>query len=378
MPDSFALEGAIQPNRPAFNVPPHPGLVRVGLLVPGADAPGYFLSSLRDSEKRWITTKSSNSGYKRGVNGRAKSSAVLVGLLLGFLSGCAGGENHYSERRTGASTGVVTVYVVNYPLKYFAERIGSDKVTVELPVPEDQDPAFWHPAPKTIAAYQEADLILLNGASYAKWTKTTALPESRLVDTSAAFHDRYIETTGALTHAHGPGVEHAHAGIAFTTWLDPTLAIVQADAIRAALTERRPQYERTFRANFEMLKSELAELDAAIAERVSGHADRLLIFSHPVYQYLIRRYDLQAKSVHWEPEIVPSSDMWEEYEELAGRHPARWMIWEADPSAETASRLRQHGVESAVFDPCANVPASGDYMQVMRRNVDNLARVFDG
>ena len=29
---------------------PHPGLARVRLIVPGADAPGYFLASLRDSQ----------------------------------------------------------------------------------------------------------------------------------------------------------------------------------------------------------------------------------------------------------------------------------------------------------------------------------------
>ena len=60
----------------------------------------------------------------------------------------------------------LSVYVVNYPLQYFAERIGGPDVRVVFPAPADGDPAFWKPSPEQIAAYQKADLILLNGASY--------------------------------------------------------------------------------------------------------------------------------------------------------------------------------------------------------------------
>ena len=63
----------------------------------------------------------------------------------------------------------IVVYTVNYPLAYFAERIGGGGVTVEFPAPEEIDPAFWKPAPEIIAAYQTADVILLNGAGFARW-----------------------------------------------------------------------------------------------------------------------------------------------------------------------------------------------------------------
>ncbi|RLA05886.1 MAG: zinc ABC transporter substrate-binding protein, partial [Gammaproteobacteria bacterium] len=58
---------------------------------------------------------------------------------------------------------------VNYPLAYFAERIGGEQVEVGFPVPADVDPAFWSPAADAVAAYQAADVIILNGATYAKW-----------------------------------------------------------------------------------------------------------------------------------------------------------------------------------------------------------------
>ena len=63
----------------------------------------------------------------------------------------------------------LNVYVVNYPLKYFAERIGGDHVEVVFPAPAGIDPVYWIPDIPSIIAYQQADLILINGANYAKW-----------------------------------------------------------------------------------------------------------------------------------------------------------------------------------------------------------------
>ena len=76
----------------------------------------------------------------------------------------------------------LTVYVVNYPLKYFAERIGAHHVKVEFPVPPDIDPAYWNPDLADITAYQKADLILLNGAGYAKWADKVSLPRSKMIN----------------------------------------------------------------------------------------------------------------------------------------------------------------------------------------------------
>ena len=53
----------------------------------------------------------------------------------------------------------LVVFPVNYPLAYFAERIGADQVEVVLPAPADVDPAYWMPDQKTISAFQKADLI---------------------------------------------------------------------------------------------------------------------------------------------------------------------------------------------------------------------------
>ena len=92
----------------------------------------------------------------------------------------------------------LTVYAVNYPLAYFAERIGGEQVEVVFPAPADVDPAYWAPAPEVIADYQKADLILLNGADYAHWVGRTTLPASKMVNTSASLAATATASTPSL------------------------------------------------------------------------------------------------------------------------------------------------------------------------------------
>lgn len=131
------------------------------------------------------------------------------------------------------------IAVVNYPLAYFAERLGGEGVEVLFPVPDGTDPAFWRPGIADIAAIQGADLIALNGAGFAQWTTKASLPRSRLVDTSAEFSDAYIKTE-TVTHSHGDDGEHSHTGTATYIWLDFELAASQAEALSAAMARRVP------------------------------------------------------------------------------------------------------------------------------------------
>ena len=59
------------------------------------------------------------------------------------------------------------------------------------------------PDRKTIGDYQQADLVVLNGAAYAGWVSTVSLPRLRQLDTSKAFKDGFIVGEDTVTHSHG-------------------------------------------------------------------------------------------------------------------------------------------------------------------------------
>jgi len=293
---------------------------------------------------------------------------VVLGVILCAL---------VSTSTMAAGQGRLIVYTVNYPLQYFAQRIAGDHADVIFPAPADGDPAFWQPSIDIIAAYQQADLILLNGADYAKWINRAALPRRKLVDTSAGFSDHYIHVTAGTTHSHGPGGDHSHAGTAFTTWLDFNQAAGQARAIADAMIRERPIWQKDFSRNLAALEADLQTLDQQLQSMVAAQPDQSLLASHPVYQYFQRRYGLKLKSVMWEPDEVPDDAQWALFERTLGDHPATWMIWEGEPNPENIQRLRNMGVDSMVFDPAGNRPQDGDFLDVMRQNVKNLQRAYE-
>jgi zinc transport system substrate-binding protein len=300
--------------------------------------------------------------------------AYHCGLLALLVCACSP-ESPAERSPTESEPSGLLIYADSYPLAYFAERIAGDEAEVRFPVPADIDPADWSPTPGEIAEIQQADLILLNGWDYARWLQRASLPRGRSVDTWSSFRDRLIERRGGISHGHGPTGEHSHTGTAATTWLDPTLAIEQARTITDALTRARPPQADDFSKRLAALEAELVELDEQFAAATSKIGDTPILFSHPVYQYLERRYRLNGRSLHWEPDDVPVTKMWRALEASLENHPARLMIWEAEPAAETVRRLDALGVQIAVFSPCANTPDEGNWLTTMRSNAATLEKM---
>jgi zinc transport system substrate-binding protein len=65
-----------------------------------------------------------------------------------------------------------------------------------------------------------------------------------------------------------------------------------------------------------------------------------------------------------------------ELNRIIKEHPAKWIIWEENPMKQSAERLKAIGVDSLVFNPCGNTPDQGDFLSVMRKNVENLKPAF--
>jgi zinc transport system substrate-binding protein len=286
---------------------------------------------------------------------------LLSGLLL---MGCSEQSTHTVQSEKPV------VYTVNYPLAYFAKRIAGDRVEVVFPEMEG-DPAFWEPTPDQIAQFQQADLILLNGADYAKWIPKSSLPQSRMVNTAQGLEDQFIALDGSVTHTHGPGGAHAHGDLAFTLWLDPEIAAKQASAVFDAISSKTEMDD----SGLKSLLSDLQQLDAEQKKAFEAVGDRPLLGSHPVYQYLSRRYDLNMESVHWEPDSEPDQAMWRELEDILETHKADIMLWEDGPLPQVKKALEEKGIKSIVFNPCGNRPGQGDYLSVQQGNIKNLKEV---
>jgi zinc transport system substrate-binding protein len=296
----------------------------------------------------------------------------LLAVTLLLLAACGGEREAPGTELVAADTGVPVIYTVNYPLAWMAQQLAGDAAAAVFPAPAGVDPAFWQPDADTVLLYQRADLVLLNGANYARWTANVSLPSSRLLDTSVSYRDQLIPVTAAPLHSHGPGGEHSHGELAFTTWLDLELAQQQMQAVAAALQRLLPAESAAIEQRRASLQKVLVTLDARLKTLGRRLGNTPVLYSHPVYQYLQRRYQLNGRALHWEPDQVPSEAQWSELEGILQTHPAQIMLWEAQPLPEVQARLAELGVKTVAFSPMGNRPSSGDFAAGMAANIDRL------
>lgn len=267
------------------------------------------------------------------------------------------------------------VVTVNYALQYFAERLLGDDAEVVFPVPQDVDPSFWRPSIADISLVQSADLILLNGAGFATWVDRVSLPRSRIVNTSAGIADQFI-VTESITHSHGDGDEHSHEGLASYLWLDPVLAIAQAEAVAAAIAARNLASEADLTARLAELSADLQGLEARGRKVFAETGSAAVITTHPRYQYLARRFGVSVASLEWEAGATPTTDELEDLRELIDETGASVLIWEAEPEAAALEAAAALGLDSVTFETLAHKPSKGSFVDAFTASlnaIDELA-----
>lgn len=265
------------------------------------------------------------------------------------------------------------IVTVNYPLFYFTQQLAGDLANVTLPIPADIDPAQWQPNIDEILKLQQAELIILNGAGYSSWLNKVSLPSRQLLNTSTAIKEQWIALDQQTTHSHGPTGAHSHSGYAFTTWMDITIASQQAQSIAAALVARWPEQKTVIEPREQALLSALDKLDRSYQDAAQCLAGYQRIYSHPVYQYFERRYQLPGTSLHWEPGQMPSDAQWQQLQEMIDGSGPGVFIWEDTPDPVIAERMSSMGLEFITLKPAAN-RSERDWLGEQESNLQQLQK----
>ena len=296
---------------------------------------------------------------------------IVLAAVAPAVSGCSTGEKPATDR-------MPQIYTTFYPTTYFTQRIGGDRVEVVCPLPEDADPIFWKPPAATIEAYQQADLIVINGAGFERWVKRVSLPSSILVDTAEPLKESFLKFAGAATHSHGNDDHHSHEGIDGHTWLDPAHAKVQAEEICKALQSLLPECADEFQASYTALAADLDAIDQSLGKLSAAMGDEHLLASHPAYNYLVERYGWNLTSLDLDPSSMPTDAQFAEIKDGLASKPAGVILWESTPADEIAERFKSElGLTSVTFSPCeqldeASQAAGKDYVAVMGENIASL------
>ena len=235
----------------------------------------------------------------RGTSRMMITTAVFAGLMLALsmmLAGC-------TDRTIQRGDGKVRVVASFYPLYDFAKNVGGDRVRVTTLIPMGLEPHEFEPTVSDIVSLSEADVFIYNGAGMEPWAEriVQSANHSGLVvaDTSRGIT---LLKSGSPESAGGAG-----AGIDPHIWLSPSLAKVQVDNIRDALSEADPEGKAYYEKNAAAYNARLDALDSEIMAAMDNCSKKNILVTHATLGYFCRRYGCTQLAITGvDPEAEPS------------------------------------------------------------------------
>jgi zinc transport system substrate-binding protein len=186
----------------------------------------------------------------------------------------------------------VNVFVSILPQKYLVERVGGERVTVNVLVRPGLNPETYEPTPKQMAGLSDADIYFRMAVPFESiWINkiSSSNPGIKIIECCGD-----INIHDPVTHNHdlhtGPSND-AHV------WTSPQNAIILAGLIRSALSEFEPDSAGYFEKNHLELVSDLSELDRYIRAALKDIGNRYLIVAHPSWGHFAEEYGLQQISI---------------------------------------------------------------------------------
>lgn len=285
---------------------------------------------------------------------------IVFFLALFMLAACreTEDENSHAEEKDA----LLKVVATNYPLLYFTQRIGGDRIDISYPFTKVSDSGQFIPKEKQILELQAADLIIRNGAGFEPWIDELNIPETKIINTSVAFTDQYLKLKPEKQNQ-GTDQEPSHAETASITWLNFRFAGQQAYEIKNKLVEIQPENKDYFEENYGSLALDLSQLNRKAIEILDPHLGMRFYCSSPIYQYFGQAYLIDIQSLT--EEMLPQEEG------------LKILLANPEKEAEATMRYRPKGFRIVLFDPCIRQPLEGDFISIMSKNLENLESALE-
>lgn len=182
------------------------------------------------------------------------------------------------------------------PHAWFLERLGGDRVAIEVLVGPGQTPETFEPTPRQMAKLGEAAALLRAGVPFERSLLPRvrrAFPRLEIVDTLDGLPLRPWEEPATPQSDAG----HAHGGADPHVWLDPLRARGIARNIAAALARLDPPHAPVYASRLATLDAELVALDEELAATLAPWRGRAFYVFHPAFGYLAERYGLRQVAI---------------------------------------------------------------------------------
>lgn len=315
-------------------------------------------------------------------------SVILLFAVL-FLSGCnAPGKLLPTNSSLNDASAKVKVVASFYPLAYFSQKIGGDRVEVISVVPAGTEPHDYEPTPQDIRKIQTADVVVYLGAGLDPWADKLKPELIQKGIKVLQFSDGLSLLEGGEedheSNENQVGEEHEHGAFDPHVWLDPVLVSQQVPKLIGILISKDPQHRSTYEKNAHDFTASLEELDRSYQKGLANCSLHSIITSHAAAGYLAQRYGFEQQSLSGlSPDSEASPRQITELAKLARQKAIKYIFFETLVSPKVAETLAAEiGATTLVFNPLEGLTdddtAQGkDYMSIMRDNLQNLKTAMD-
>ena len=297
----------------------------------------------------------------------------------------------------------IVAYTSFYPLYDFARKIGGERVEVINLIPGGVEPHDWEPGPQALAALYHADLLIINGLGMEPWVEKVAGSLEGNIKVVVA-SEGITPITGYSGDSHGhddcdEDCDHDHEAddhddhcdeededdedhIDFPdphVWLDPQLALHQAEQIAKAFIELDPDHTQFYQENLAEFERQVDALNQEYIEAVKKSNRKEFIVTHLSFGYLAQRYGLiQVGISGLSPHAEPSPKQMKEIVDFVLEKEIRYIFQEPLTTNRLAIVLASEtGTQILALNPLEGLSDSElndgeDYFSVMRKNLDQL------
>ena len=208
---------------------------------------------------------------------------ILAVCIAAVLSACSSDSSAQPDN----SLNVITTI---YPVTYFAEQVGGDRVKVKSLIRPGAEAHDFEPTPGDIQTISTADVLVYVNPAFEQWVSAAIEAAGGKVIIAETVPDA-TETDGATDDGHDHGAIDPHV------WLDPIEAIAQIRVIEAAFVEADPDGAQIYRQNADLIVGELEELDNDFRTGLAACALDDIVVSHEAYGHLGERYGLHQTAL---------------------------------------------------------------------------------
>lgn len=203
-------------------------------------------------------------------------SLVIFSSLI-FLSACASQTDPLLD-------GKISVTVSILPQKYIVERIGGDKVSVNVMVGPGDSPHTYEPKPEQMAALSRSTIYFAIGVEFeGAWMGkiASANPKMKIVDLSENFSKL-------------PSLENEHEGEPDPhIWTSPEIVKSITQKIAIELSSIDENNSDVYQANLEAFNTEINQLQDDIRGSLEKIGTRQFLVFHPAWGYFAREFGLE-------------------------------------------------------------------------------------